>query len=192
MPGLNDAQPFHITKAQFCKCLPHAPHEKIELFYGPLILAMSKYGITNKMRVAAFLATVAHESGELRYTEEIASGEAYENRADLGNTEPGDGRRFKGRGLIQTTGRFNYAELSKELNYNFILNPESLEKPGAASLSAGFFWESRGLNRLSDIDSFLKIQIKVNGKNRDTGLPNHWPERLRYYENIKRVLDIQA
>lgn len=190
MPDLNYNPTFQITKAQLCKCMPNATHENVERFYAPLILAMSKYEINNKMRVAAFLATIALESGELRYTEEIASGEAYENRFDLGNTELGDGKRFKGRGLIQTTGRFNYRLLSTELDYNFIANPEALEKPGAASLSAGFFWWYNHLNRPADIGAFLKIQIRVNGKNKVTGLPNHWKERQEHYERIKKVLGV--
>lgn len=170
--------------------MPHASKENIEQFYQPLKLAMSKYGIDNKYRVAAFLATICHESASLRYVKELASGDAYENRADLGNTQPGDGVKYSGKGLIQLTGRANYSEISRALGYDFIKNPESLEKPGAASLSAGWFWSTRNLNRLADIDSFLKIQIKVNGKNRETGLPNHWPERLAIYNHIKKVLNI--
>ena len=68
---------------------------------------MEKYQITTPLRRAAFLAQLAHESGELKYMEEIASGEAYEGRKELGNTAPGDGKRYKGRGPIQLTGRFN-------------------------------------------------------------------------------------
>jgi putative chitinase len=74
---------------------------------------MLESGISTPLRMAHFLAQLAHESGELRYAEEIASGDAYEGRADLGNSEPGDGRRFKGRGLIQLTGRFNYEAYGK-------------------------------------------------------------------------------
>ena len=192
MASFNEHPKFEITKELLSKCMPHATQVNIDRFYEPLKLAMSKYGIDNVYRVAAFLATIAHESASLRYTEEIASGDAYENRQDLGNTEPGDGKRFKGRSLIQTTGRANYAELSRELDYNFLAKPEALEKPGAASLAAGFFWSSRNLNRYADIEAFLKIQIKVNGKNRETGLPNHWPERLAIYNHVKTVLKIPA
>jgi putative chitinase len=192
MASFNEHPKFEITKELLSKCMPHASKENIDRFYEPIKLAMSKYGIDNKYRIAAFLATICHESGSLRYVRELASGEAYEGRQDLGNTEEGDGKRFLGRGLVQLTGRANYAEISRALDYNFLSNPEALEKPGAASLSAGWFWSTRNLNRPADIEAFLKIQIKVNGKNRETGLPNHWPERLAIYNHIKTVLKIPA
>jgi len=192
MPGLNDHPPFTITKAQFAKCFPHASQALIDKFYEPLLKAMERYEIDNKLRVSAFLATVAHESGELRYVEELASGEAYENRADLGNTQPGDGKKFKGRGLIQLTGRDNYKLLGFALNHDFINNPEHLELPGAASLSAGWFWHVKGLNRLADIEAFEKIQKKVNGTNKNTGKPNGWGDRVNHYNRIRQVLGIEA
>jgi putative chitinase len=190
MASFNEHPKFEITKEQLVKCMPNATKANIDRFYEPLMSTMRRYDIDNKYRVAAFLTTIAHESGSLRYVEELASGEAYENRQDLGNTQPGDGKKFKGRGLIQLTGRENYKLVGLALGYDFINNPEALEKPGASSLSAGWFWHVKGLNRLADIDAFLKIQIKVNGKNRETGLPNHWPERLAIYNHIKNVLNI--
>lgn len=85
-----------------------------------------KYGLTTKERIASFLSQVGHESGALRYTEEIASGAAYEGRADLGNTQKGDGVRFKGRGLIQTTGRKNYQDFKDKFGIDVINNPSLL------------------------------------------------------------------
>lgn len=168
--------------------MPNASKANIEKFYAPLVSAMAKYEINNKYRVAAFLATIAHESGELRYVEELASGEAYENRKDLGNIYPGDGVKYKGRGLIQLTGRENYKLIGLALSYDFINKPADLEKPGAASLSAGWFWHTKGLNRLADIDAFEKIQKKVNGTNRETGKPNGLEDRLKHYEIAKKAL----
>ncbi|HEX6171376.1 MAG TPA: glycoside hydrolase family 19 protein [Chitinophagaceae bacterium] len=150
----------------------------------PLNNAMERYEINTPRREAAFLAQIAHESGSLRYVEEIATGEAYEGRKDLGNTQPGDGVRFKGRGLIQITGRENYELLSHALNYDFIKDPESLEKPGAASLSAAWFWHVKDLNRLADINAFQKITQKVNG-----GL-NGYADRLKHWERCNKALNV--
>ncbi len=87
-----------------------------------------------------FIAQIAHESGELTYVQEIASGKAYEGRKDLGNTQPGDGIRYKGRGLIQLTGRANYEKYGQLMGLDLINNPELLEEPEFAALSAAYFW----------------------------------------------------
>jgi putative chitinase len=181
---------LQMTAEKLKECIPSATKEHCELFAGPLTGAMEEYEIKTTRRQAAFLAQIAHESGSLKYVEEIASGEAYEGRKDLGNTQPGDGKRFKGRGLIQITGRSNYTELSKELHYDFIVHPKALERPGAASYSAAWFWWSRHLNRLADIDAFLKISIRINGVNPKTGKPNGWADRLEHWERCKKALGV--
>lgn len=173
-----------ISEEQLNSCMPHAKNENIAKFLAPLNLAMEKYEIDTRKRQAAFLAQLAHESGSLRYVEEIASGEAYEGRKDLGNIEPGDGVRFKGRGLIQITGRANYEALSAALNYDFVKEPEALEKPGAASLSAGWFWYLKGLNELADVDNFEKITRRING-----GL-NGYMDRIKHWGICKKALGI--
>ena len=109
---------------------------------------MPKYSIDSDKEVAAFIAQIGHESGQLRYVEELASGRAYEGRKDLGNTQAGDGIRFKGRGLIQITGRFNYTQLSKDLGEDFIKHPELLSTPKYAVQSACWFWNKNKLNDL--------------------------------------------
>jgi putative chitinase len=145
---------------------------------------MEAYEITSQRRKAAFIAQVAHESGSLRYVRELASGDAYEGRIDLGNTQPGDGRRFKGRGLIQITGRANYKAVSDALDYDFISNPEALELPGPACYSAGWFWYTRGLNQLADIDAFEKITRRING-----GL-NGYVDRCKHWQTALQVLNV--
>lgn len=154
------------------------------------------YDITNELRMAAWLATLAQESGELRYQAEIASGAAYEGRADLGNTQPGDGRKFKGRGRIQITGRFNYQAYTNYLRtsnhipfVDFIANPATLATEPYATDAAGWFWAIKiTANPIADRGDFLTTQIRVNGRNRNTGLPNHWNERLAYYNRAKAAL----
>jgi len=149
------------TKKTLQKCLPHAKPENIQKYGDKLIEAMTQYNIISNQRQAAFIAQIAHESGSLRYVEEIASGEAYEGRLDLGNKMPGDGKRFKGRGLIQITGRNNYKLVSDALNYDFIAKPEDLELPGPACFSAAWFWQLHRLNRLADIDAFEYVELEI-------------------------------
>lgn len=168
------------------KALPKAKPENIQKYGPKLIEAMQKYEIITTRRQAAFLAQLAHESGSFRYVRELASGEAYEGRKDLGNTEPGDGVRFKGRGLIQITGRNNYKDVSEELSYDFISRPEQLELPGPATYSAAWFWWSRHLNRLADIDAFEKITRRING-----GI-NGMEDRLKHWEAAKKALKVDG
>lgn len=94
---------------------------------------------------------------------ELASGSAYEGRVDLGNVNFGDGVKYKGRGLIQVTGRANYAQVEKDLKIPCVENPELLESPENAALTAGWFWDSRKLNELADNSDFLRITKKING-----------------------------
>lgn len=154
------------------------------------------YNINTQKRVAAWLATIAIESGSLKYQEEIASGAAYEGRRDLGNTQPGDGRRFKGHGRIQITGRKNHQEYtdylrkSKHLPFvDFVQNPKKLaEEPYATDAAGWFVAIYKNCNQLADKGDFLAYSIKVNGRNKNTGLPNHWAERNAVYQRALRVI----
>ena len=127
--------------------------------------AMEAGDIRTKLRKAAFFAQVAHESGGFRYTEELASGDAYEGRLDLGNTQPGDGRRYKGRGYIQLTGRANYAEAGRDLGLDLLNFPKLATQPANAARIAVWFWNKRGLNALADQGpkAFDSITRKING-----------------------------
>lgn len=135
--------------------------------------ACEVFGITTPERLAAFLAQVGHESGRLAYVREIwgptPAQARYEGRADLGNTKPGDGKRYMGRGLIQTTGRANYRAtrdgLAQYLPHvpDFEAVPALLERADMAAMSAAWFWHSRGLNALADAGDFLKITRRING-----------------------------
>lgn len=171
-----------ITRDQLKAIMPLS--KNIDVFLEPLQKTLEKYQINTPQRIACFLAQIAHESGSLRYVKEIASGEAYEGRKDLGNIYVGDGVKFKGRGLIQITGRANYEALGKHLGVDLIAKPELLEQPLYAALSAGWFWDKRKLNALADITNFEKITRLING-----GL-NGYEDRLKYLETAKKVLNV--
>ena len=122
------------------------------------------YGILeNTLRLIHFLAQLAHESGNFHYMEEIASGAAYEGRKDLGNVMTGDGKRFKGRGPIQLTGRANYRRYGQQLGIDFENNPEIVAIPSVGLLVACKFWSDNGLNALADQDDVLTITRRING-----------------------------
>ena len=151
--------------------------------YLPFLNAAMREGrITTPLRRAAFLAQLAHESVELRFFEEIASGAAYEGRKDLGNTRPGDGRRFKGRGPIQLTGRANYTAASKTLDVDLVSNPKLAARPEFGFRIAQWFWTTRGLNALADDRRFDDVTRRING-----GL-NGKRSRDAYYARAKQVL----
>lgn len=122
------------------------------------------YGIMDTpLRLAHFMAQLAHESGSFRYMEEIASGAAYEGRADLGNTVAGDGKRFKGRGPIQITGRANYRTYGRAIGIDIENHPEIAAVPSIGLHLALEYWKAKGLNALADADDVLAITRKING-----------------------------
>ncbi|MFN8242767.1 MAG: glycoside hydrolase family 19 protein [Ferruginibacter sp.] len=128
--------------------------------------ACTQFNIDTPVRQLCFLAQTGHESGGLFYTEELASGAAYEGRKSLGNVQKGDGVRFKGRGLIQITGRANYKAVGDALGVDFVKNPPllggknvnncSADQLKYAALSAAWFWKSRKLNDLADLIDISK------------------------------------
>jgi putative chitinase len=154
------------------------------VFLDPLNAAMSEFGIDTAIRQAAFLAQVGHESGQLLYVKELASGAAYEGRADLGNTQPGDGVRYKGRGLIQITGRANYTTCGFALELGLVEQPELLEESDNAARSAGWFWYNNQLNELADNDDFLSITRRINGGT------NGLADRQVLYARAKKALGV--
>jgi putative chitinase len=172
-----------LTLSELQTIMPYAGL-RASIYLEPLNASMDEFGIDNPDRQAAFLAQVAHESGSLKYVEELADGDAYEGRDDLGNTMPGDGRRFKGRGLLQITGRRNYYLCSQALfgDARLIDSPELLEEPDNAARSAGWFWHSNGLNALADSGAFRALTRRING-----GL-NGINERIAYWDRAKEVL----
>jgi putative chitinase len=126
------------------------------------------YELNNGMRVSHFMAQVAHESDNFRTMEEYASGQAYEGRASLGNTQPGDGVRYKGRGIIQLTGRANYQTYGKALGLPLEDNPDLAEIPENAVRVALEYWKRTTrngvtMNQLADKDDLESITRRING-----------------------------
>ena len=155
--------------------------------------AMRAADITTVKRAAMWCAQLGHESGGLRWMEEIADGSAYEGRADLGNTRPGDGRRFKGRGPIQVTGRHNYTECSKWAHARglvpsptfFVDQPQQLASDRYGFIGPVWYWVAARpqLNALSDAGDLDGVTRAING-----GLNGIEDRRLRY----RRALDLGA
>lgn len=188
-----------VTREQLKAIMPGITKYRIDRFIEPLNAWMFIYSIETPARIAAFLAQIAQESGSLYYVEEIASGEAYEGRRDLGNTRPGDGVKYKGRGLIQITGRSNYQRVANAFDMQEIMdNPALLESPNMATRSAAWYWYDRNLNEIADApdtqtfywtrtkkryNKFQWITILING-----GL-THYNERLAFYQRALKVLN---
>lgn len=177
-----------IDQKQLLAIMPLA-RGYVSIYLDHLNAAMEEFDISTPSREAAFLAQIAHESGQLRYVREISSGETYEGRADLGNTSPGDGKRFRGRGLIQITGKTNYAACSIDLFGDegvLVEQPELLEQPENACRSAAWFWASHGLNELADSGDFRRITKRING-----GL-NGIQERESYHARAMAALGVSV
>jgi putative chitinase len=135
-------------------------------YAAALVAKMWERRISTPLQQAHFLAQVGHESGELRYAEEITSGRAYEGRRDLGNAQPGDGPRFKGRGLIQLTGRANYQQYGQAIGRDLVTNgqwTQVADDPNLAVDVACWYWETRRLNPYADQDDIITITRRING-----------------------------
>jgi predicted chitinase len=146
---------------------PNITSARAQLYGDPILRTALKYQINTPLRLSHFLAQMLHESGLLKYTEEVASGAAYEGRKDLGNIYTGDGRRFKGRGLIQLTGRANYARYGRFLKDTSLINePERVASLPLAVDSAGWFWahgQTTPINNAADKDNVFAVTRMING-----------------------------
>lgn len=191
---------LQITPALLAQATGCGP-VRAELFAGHLVEACGAYAISaTPERLAAFLAQIGHESASLRYVAEVwgptTAQKRYEGRKDLGNIEPGDGSRYRGRGLIQTTGRANYAAVRDRLRRrlgpdvpDFEAEPEQLEHLRWAVWSAADYWDWRGLNTLAASGAaadFERITRRING-----GL-NGQPDRLARWKRAREALHIET
>lgn len=179
-----------LTDLQLAQILRNASQRKRELFLGPLNAAMARYQIDGVLRTAAFIAQLAHESGEFRFMEEIWGPTDAQRRYEpptalaqkLGNTQAGDGKRFKGRGPIQVTGRYNYQKYGDLLGIDLVGRPELAATPEVGFETAGLYWEKNRLNALADAGDFKGITRRINGGQ------NGAADRERFYRRALEVL----
>lgn len=193
-----------MTSALIKQIDPRAKISQLNLFIEHIAETMVHYEINTIQRKAAFIANLAHESAHFNRVNEYGTGEQYEGRKDLGNIYPGDGKRFEGRGLIQITGRINYKACSLALlsDLSLLTYPQLLEMPRMAALSAGWFWNTKGINVICDKPADWTITLKnkrtIAGKNTFTklewitvkingGLNGH-AERITLYNNAIKAL----
>lgn len=176
---------MNLTKQQLRLMLPYAKEYNIDKYLGPINDTLTMFEINTPKRIAAFIAQLAHESGSFRYHEEIADGHAYEGRKDLGNIEKGDGKKFKGRGLIQLTGRTNYESFGKFVGVDFTIMPSLVAQPKYSALAAGWFWNRSKLNSYADKDDFKTITKKINGGY------NGLADRIKHWQRCKAVLNVK-
>jgi putative chitinase len=162
-----------------------APNSKEEIIV-PLVQYLNKYlaqyEVNTYLRVCHFLAQAAHESASFRTLEEYASGAAYEGRKDLGNTQKGDGVRYKGRGIFQLTGRANYRTIGAKIGKDLENNPTLAATPEISVLTALEYWKSRGLSKFADADDVTTITKRING-----GL-NGFDDRKNYLVKAKKFV----
>ena len=182
------------TDDQLKRIMPNLPEAKRTAYLPFLQQAIEEFSINSPLREAAFLAQIAHESGEFRWMEEIWGPTSAQKRyeppnqeaKDLGNTQAGDGRRYKGRGPIQITGRNNYKRYGDMLGIDIVNNPEQAATPEVGFRTAALYWKSNGLNELADEQKFITITKRINGGT------NGLEDRQKYYERAKQVLGVGA
>jgi predicted chitinase/lysophospholipase L1-like esterase len=174
--------PSDVTVDELRRIAPNLTRERAEEIVPHLNSAMREAGITTERQRAAFIAQLSAESGGFRWFEELASGDAYEGRRGLGNTEPGDGRRYKGRGPIQLTGRANYRAAGRALGLDLENNPELVATPEVGFRVAAWFWRSRGLNEIAERGDFREVTRRINGGY------NGLAARTAYYDRALGVL----
>ena len=149
-----------------------------------LAASFPTYAIDQRLRAAHWIGQAAHETGGFNFLTELGDDAyfaKYDGRVDLGNTQPGDGAQFRGRGLFQITGRANYAKYGTLLSIDLIGNPQQAAEPGIAVQTACLFWNSHNLNPLADANDGLEITRAINGGT------NGLDERLAYAAKIKAI-----
>lgn len=189
--GKGGVAPRLITTDELRRIVTTLRPQRAEALIDPLNRAMAEFEITTRLRIAAFLAQLAHESGGFRWMEELASGNAYDisvnpkKARQLGNIHPGDGPRYKGRGPIQLTGRDNYRTAGRALGLDLEQNPTIASTPEVGFRIAGWYWKSRRLNALADARDFWNLTYRINTARL------HYEDRKKYYDQALRVLPEQ-
>src|SRR5262245_11936963 len=166
LKALQDGMPTGFSADKLAGIAVDTNRKQIDKYAPALQRNMPENAIDTPLRMAHFLAQVIHESDDLNTAEEYASGAAYEGRADLGNTQPGDGKRFKGRGLIQLTGRDNYRRYGAARGKDYLTgdNPKLISSdPELAVDVSCWFWTTKKINNPADLDDVDKVTKLVNG-----------------------------
>jgi putative chitinase len=181
-----------VTLAQLRAVMTQLAAAKAQLYVGPLDQALGEFLVDDRLRICAFLGQVAHESGELAWFHEFASGMEYDlsvnprKARELGNVNPGDGPRYKGRGPIQLTGRNNYRACGRALGLDLEGNPDIAVQPNVAFRTAGWFWSTHGLNALADQSSYREITRRINGGY------NGYADRVKYYDRALAIFPVHV
>lgn len=175
-----------ITEAQVKRIMPKAMDARVKEFVKSFNDNCDKFGISTPMRAAHYIAQVAHETGQLKWLEELASGAQYEGRKDLGNTQKGDGKRFKGRGYLQTTGRANYQAYANSgfCNGDLMAHPEWLAQQPGCQKSSMYYWYKKKINQWADKDDCRAVTKAINGGY------NHYAERAQFTRMAKIVFGL--
>lgn len=201
----------HISLAQLKAMLPDQNDGLAEVYVDAINECMGIFDINTPLRKAHFMAQVLHETAYLKYTAELASGKAYEGRKDLGNTQYGDGPLFKGRGLLQITGRQNYvkcqaylreklAEPNLDITSTVVAAGKLATSPRLAALASGYFWRfiKPKLNTSADKDDIYWVSVYVNGWAKQAKPyypdreyePNHMKERVQMLKVTKKAFGL--
>jgi putative chitinase len=186
-----------ITEEQLKKIFTNSKADKIKLYCEAFNKVWPQFGITTPKRISAFLGQVGVESGELKYDKELPSkwnmkdpkdprekvGTLYEGRKPLGNTQPGDGPKYIGRGILQLTGRANYTEYAKKLKVDLVNNPDLAMLPEVSVMIACQYFADRKLLEAADVWNLALITERVNGRAK-----LHHDKRVAYSETALKIL----
>lgn len=182
---------MNVNEDELIAMMPAAGSGRVSRYIDAINTVLEQYEINTLMRRAAFLATVAHETAQLHYMAEVWGPTRGQLRYDppgslatrLGNTKIGDGRRYRGRGLLMLTGRDNYARASEALGYDLVADPDIVEtSPDWAAATAGWFWAANDLNTIADSEDFEAVTVAINGGT------NGMQQRDWFYQRAIEVL----
>ena len=178
---------MEINQSQLLQAVPFLYKPRLDEFVASFNMWAIHFGINTPMRIAHYLAQVFHESGSLRYAEEIASGAKYEGRKDLGNTFPGDGVKYKGRGFIQLTGRANYTAFKKSefCTADIVANPKKVAEFPLNQVASMWFWQTHKCNEWADRDNVDRVTRIINGGT------NGLTQRKALLAKFKKVLGVK-
>ncbi|MBD1911577.1 MULTISPECIES: glycoside hydrolase family 19 protein [unclassified Leptolyngbya] len=190
-PAIATPSKIYVTSDQMFKIIGSTQHsDRVNAMMPGINVTLKRFNINTPLRMAHFFGQILHESGGFRWLRELWGPTDAQTRYEppsrlaqnLGNTQAGDGKRYMGRGVIQLTGRANYAQFSKAMGVDFLSNPDLVASPQYAVTAAGWFWDTRNINKAADQDDLLKVTRQVNGGK------NGLADREKYLKRAKQVL----